>query len=116
MSCGAHWRAGRFCGSNLGFLRLGGHMTENTHTIERRNGVPHVNKISILDVGAGTWPRLARFYERAAIWAYLWWLLCFGGAGGFAILAALAIYEMPWMIICRHWFSIVGAIYSRGAL
>ncbi len=113
MSCGAHWRAGRFCGSNLGFLRLGGHMTENTHTIERRNGVPHVNKISILDVGQALGQGWHDFMSAPQ------YGLIFGGfyvLGGFAILAALAIYEMPWMIICRHWFSIVGAIYSRGAL
>lgn len=71
-------------------------MTENTQTVGRPSGLPQVNKISISDVGQALGQGWHDFM-RAPLYG-----LIFGGfyvLGGFAILAALTIYDMPWMII-----------------
>lgn len=82
--------------SDFDSIRLGGDMTGNSETIQRPGGLPQVNKISFADVGQALGQGWHDFM-RAPIYG-----LIFGGfyiVGGFAIWAALSIYNMPWMII-----------------
>lgn len=87
-------------------------MTENTQAAARPGGLPQVNKIGLSDIGQALgqgW----RDFMRAPLYG-----LIFGGfyvVGGLAILAALTVYDMPWMIIpVAIGFPLIGPFVAVG--
>lgn len=87
-------------------------MTENTQAAARPGGLPQVNKIGLSDIGQALgqgW----RDFMRAPLFG-----LIFGGfyvVGGLAILAALTVYDMPWMIIpVAIGFPLIGPFVAVG--
>ncbi len=93
-------------------VRLGGDMTENTQAATRPGGLPQINKIGFSDIGQALGQGWHDFM-RAPLYG-----LIFGGfyaVGGLAILAALTVYDMPWMIIpVAIGFPLIGPFVAVG--
>jgi len=87
-------------------------MTENTQAAARPGGLPQVNKIGLSDIGQALGQGWHDFM-RAPLYG-----LIFGGfyvVGGLVILAALTVYDMPWMIIpVAIGFPLIGPFVAVG--
>ncbi|WP_424983462.1 DUF2189 domain-containing protein [Maritalea sp. S77] len=87
-------------------------MTENTQAATRPGGLPQINKIGFSDIGQALGQGWHDFM-RAPLYG-----LIFGGfyaVGGLAILAALTVYDMPWMIIpVAIGFPLIGPFVAVG--